>query len=796
MQETITIVVNEKGARVVKRNLEDIGNSAESSSKGVDLLKRALAGLAAVVGLNALKNYASAWTDIKARIGLAVGDMSKAEQTMDRLGLMARRTYSDFTLTAEGFLANSQSLKELGYNTQQTLDYVEAMNNALVVSGAKAERAATVQNALSKAMASGKLNGQNLNTVIEQGGRITQALASTLGVTTNQLRKLGSEGKITSQVIYKALAGSLEQLRAEADAMPATINDAIVLLGNSFFAFIGRMNEATGAGAALAQGIIKIADNIGLLAQVLGVAAAAWAGYWLSVNFGAMASVVAAIMANVKAFIQLAASVRSVSGAMLLLNATLMTNPFVLLGTVIVGIIGSIVIFRKEIAELLRSVTFFGTNAMEMFATIADVIVGTWGGIKNVLRGFFDWLRVELFKLGDTINRMFGKELIPLDSIISNDVVNVVRRAGQSMGENFQEGFDSAVEDGFLVRELSRDFSPRKGVGPLESSNVMSAAPAGIDEESLKRQKQLLEAIKGPARDFKFAVKDLQDLYSAGKITLQEYTNELQKQELQFLNTLQASSFSEGFVNQIRKMQLETRNATAQMGEDFAKIFGPGGSLEEGISKGISDAVTYGKKWSDVLRDVARQILSQVIPALMKAVMLQSSASGSKSSGGGIFGTILSSVLGSFGGGPSYANTGFGNTTVNALKGAAGYYGPGFSSGGYTGNIGQNQIAGTVHGQEFVMNAAATRRNLPALQAMNSGRSVSSGSLSLTVEINNEIPNASYEVNQIDENRVEVIARRVVAEDAPSIIAGDLSSANSKTSKAISKYTQTGRKRN
>ena len=44
----------------------------------------------------------------------------------------------------------------------------------------------------------------------------------------------------------------------------------------------------------------------------------------------------------------------------------------------------------------------------------------------------------------------------------------------------------------------------------------------------------------------------------------------------------------------------------------------------------------------------------------------------------------------------------------------------GFMAGGYTGDIGRNKIAGVVHGQEFVMNAAATRRigvdNLEELQ--------------------------------------------------------------------------------
>ena len=48
-----------------------------------------------------------------------------------------------------------------------------------------------------------------------------------------------------------------------------------------------------------------------------------------------------------------------------------------------------------------------------------------------------------------------------------------------------------------------------------------------------------------------------------------------------------------------------------------------------------------------------------------------------------------------------------------------------FASGGYTGNIPTTAIAGDVHGQEFVMDAAATRRlGVPFLEALRSGRTV------------------------------------------------------------------------
>ena len=47
-----------------------------------------------------------------------------------------------------------------------------------------------------------------------------------------------------------------------------------------------------------------------------------------------------------------------------------------------------------------------------------------------------------------------------------------------------------------------------------------------------------------------------------------------------------------------------------------------------------------------------------------------------------------------------------------------------YADGGYTGDYGTGQVAGVVHGREFVMNAAATARNRPMLEAMNQGRNV------------------------------------------------------------------------
>lgn len=94
----------------------------------------------------------------------------------------------------------------------------------------------------------------------------------------------------------------------------------------------------------------------------------------------------------------------------------------------------------------------------------------------------------------------------------------------------------------------------------------------------------------------------------------------------------------------------------------------------------------------------------------------------------------------------------------------------GFMDGGYTGNGPRGQNAGVVHGQEFVVNSAATARNRAVLEAINAGRDVQAtggGRAPVTVIVNAP-PGSAVEQQQRDTpsgTEIEVTIKRVVAED-------------------------------
>ncbi len=416
--ETIDIRIREDGSRVVKRNLEDVGNTAEKSANGVDLLKRALGALATVLAVDRLRRYADTWSDLNSRVRLSIREHESVGVVMDRLTRIARGTYSSLEATAESFAQNSVTLRALGKSTEDQLRYTEALNNALVVSGAKADRAQMVQNSLAKALAEGSLRGEELNNVLNSGSRVAELLADELGVNITQLRGLGAEGKLTGDVIYTALVKNMELLAEEADSMPATIEDAFVLLENGLLAAIGKFDEMTGASAMVADALIVVADNMELVtAALLALGAAALVAF------------------TPVAVIKFAAAIK---GLWLLLAA----NPFVAIAAAVAGLVAFVALYGDEMNAGLDATT----------------------SLKDVLRAFIEEGIILWNELTEVAGAFFTGTLELADSAL-NAITGSTDDATSNWTNSYSE-FYSDVGDGYagVMRAIARTIDAITGL--------------------------------------------------------------------------------------------------------------------------------------------------------------------------------------------------------------------------------------------------------------------------------------------------------------------------------------------
>src|SRR5690606_14434650 len=100
-------------------------------------------------------------------------------------------------------------------------------------------------------------------------------MAKSLGLTSQEVRRLGAEGKLATAQLVGGLGGALDDNKAAADAMAVSIRDAFTNLRTNLAAFLGEANSATGATATMAEAIDFFGKNIDTVVKLLGVAGAA-----------------------------------------------------------------------------------------------------------------------------------------------------------------------------------------------------------------------------------------------------------------------------------------------------------------------------------------------------------------------------------------------------------------------------------------------------------------------------------------------------------------------------------------
>jgi tape measure domain-containing protein len=211
-------------------------------------------------------------------------------------------------------------------------------------------------------------------------------------------------------------------------------------------------------------------------------------------------------------------------------------------------------------------------------------------------------------------------------------------------------------------------------------------------------------------------------------------------------------------------------------------IFGPGGTLVKGFADAAANAIVMSESLSDlrsalvdVLNSVQKQALSSLIELPLNLAM----------------GALGSSLAGA--GGPTSFSTGTGGARSVGAAEAAGW---GFASGGYTGNMGVNEPAGIVHGQEFVLNADATRRmGKQNLDMINKGATpVSASQAPMQVTVNNNA-GVIVETNQLSPTQVEVMINKAIRDQTGRVVAGAINDPNSTVSRSLQKNLDNGRRR-
>ncbi|TPT86042.1 tape measure protein [Acinetobacter baumannii] len=300
-ESRLVIVIDAKNA---ERNARNLGNELDSierkgdfATKSMDALSvatRQLAGyMAGVVTVGAAINRMDLYTGINNKLKLVTNSQEELNQAMADTFDIAQRSASAWSAVNDVYSKYMSNAKTLNLTQEQTAKLTEITSKAVAISGSNAESASAALFQYGQALDGGVLRAEEFNSLVDGAGGLLNAMAKGLGVTRGELRQMMLDGKLTGEVITKALlkAGdSVDELYGKTDK---TISQSLGMLSNAITKFVGEAGKGSGTAQVLSGSIQTLAGNLDVLTSAMMVGGAYWLGTYIPAIYASGVAVAA-----------------------------------------------------------------------------------------------------------------------------------------------------------------------------------------------------------------------------------------------------------------------------------------------------------------------------------------------------------------------------------------------------------------------------------------------------------------------------------------------------------------------
>ncbi|MFN9336928.1 MAG: tape measure protein [Alphaproteobacteria bacterium] len=612
------------------RSCGALGNSLGSTGSAfVSVAGRAGGAAAAIAAVavgaaaagSAIARAGDQATESLARLQAATGSFGAAEKVYQNLYALSQQTGVAISESANAFARFAIAAREIGATNDQVLALVRTVQQAGIIAGAStAETSATVMQ-LGQALASGRLQGDELRSVLENMPTLAEALARELGASVGELRKMGEAGKLTADVVMPALIRAGQSLNAEFEKMPLTMGRAFSILGEAMSRFAGDLDRALG----LSQGIARAAQaaaaavNQGRVAVGLGTPMEqASAGYDRSRD-------------------RLAVLDQQISNAEAALAETAMPG-------------GTRGIMRRNLENLraereaaLRELQTFITrrSQLEREAQEAGEAEAYTASQRAIIAGRrADQARLE--ELYKALDKERGIRAEHADRVQQIDAL-AARGAIESEEATRLRAAADKDRDEALARLAGRTETTRAATERLTEAER-------AHQRLVERGTSLVEGAATEQEKYAEQVKALDAALAAARITQEQYNRTLTQLDPATRAAREAAAKAEQEAQQFAE---RSRNALASIGEN---------ALDR-IGNGLVNAFAAGKQAAIDFGSIARQVVTSVVTDMAKLTIVNPLVNA-------VLGASRPSLMGAFGG----AAPAGGTTTATTASGSAGMF--------------------------------------------------------------------------------------------------------------------------
>lgn len=251
----IEITLKSRGAKRnadnLNKSVKGVGQSADDAQFSMNNLSLAAAAVSAALAAGKVLQYAEAWQKVNNQLKLVTDSTNDLLSTQDSLVSLAQETRAGLSGTVTLYAKLDRATKELNVSESDLLTTVKAINQAFIISGATAVEAENAIIQLAQGLQSGSLSGDEFNSVAEQAPRLLEALSAELGKNTKELKDLGSQGKLTSELIINSLLNQSDVIDEEFGKTTTLVSQGWKNLTDAVTVAIGAIDDATGISESL-----------------------------------------------------------------------------------------------------------------------------------------------------------------------------------------------------------------------------------------------------------------------------------------------------------------------------------------------------------------------------------------------------------------------------------------------------------------------------------------------------------------------------------------------------------------
>jgi tape measure domain-containing protein len=228
------------------KELNEIGLEAHAAGRSLDFLRNVMYTLQFSLIAMGVAKWADDWTNINNRLRLVATDSANLVAINERIFASAQKTRSGYADMVSMFQQLTMQAQHYGLSQAQVAQVAEtvSMSSAMANTGPNAAEQSVKQ--LIQAMARGKVQAQELNTIMGNTPRLATAIAEGMGVTVDKLRMLNAQGKLTGTDVVQSLLKMGPKIAEEFARSTPTIAGAFTVANNAMIHFVGSMQDATG----------------------------------------------------------------------------------------------------------------------------------------------------------------------------------------------------------------------------------------------------------------------------------------------------------------------------------------------------------------------------------------------------------------------------------------------------------------------------------------------------------------------------------------------------------------------